>query len=203
MERLGGGGRRDDGEKPVQMCEKCVLHDDRYVLTKGDTVRSFTRDEYYSLVNRNQNEAMESVLQFDKDGDDDAPYRIPIVRRVAAGLPLDSIDEIIDWEDLPSHMAKRGTHFGLKIQGDSMMPTIADGDVVICREQPEAEDGQIVVALINGNDGVCKRLKKYPDGTIALMSDNIAYQPMYFSTSEIDCEPVRIKGIVKEMRRKF
>ena len=88
-------------------------------------------------------------------------YKIPVVRRVAAGIPLDSIEEVIDWEELPAHMALTGTYFGLLIKGNSMEPGIKDGDVVIVREQPDAEDGEIVVALVNGSDGCCKRLKKY------------------------------------------
>lgn len=130
-------------------------------------------------------------------------YRIPIVRRVAAGIPIDSIEEIIDWEELPSHMAKTGKYFGLQIQGHSMEPNICDHDIVIVREQPDAETGDIVVAIINGSDGCCKRLKKYEDGSIALMSDNPAFSPMYFNVSEIRNKPVEIRGIVKEMRRKF
>ena len=132
-----------------------------------------------------------------------ATYRIPVVRRVAAGIPLDSIEEIIDWEELPAYMSKTGTYFGLQIQGDSMEPGIRDGDVVIVREQPDAEDGQIVVALVNGNNGTCKRLKKYDDGTIALISDNASYPPIYFNNAEVDTIPVVIKGIVRELRRKF
>ena len=128
---------------------------------------------------------------------------IPVVRRVAAGVPLTSFDEVIGYEGIPENMASTGTYFALKISGDSMSPNIGDGDIVICRQQPDAEDGQIVVALVNGDDGVCKRLRKYPDGTIALVSDNTSYQPIYFSVSEIDNTPVTIKGIVKELRRKF
>ena len=128
---------------------------------------------------------------------------IPILRRVAAGIPLTSFDETIGYTYIPESMADKGTYFGLKIAGDSMFPTVFDGDVVICREQPDAEDGQVVVALINGNDGVCKRLRKYEDGTIALLSDNGSYKPLYFNSGEVDTVPIRIMGIVVELRRKF
>lgn len=133
----------------------------------------------------------------------DSMRRIPVVRRVAAGVPLDSIEEIIGWEEMPSYKVKGDTYFGLVIQGNSMEPGIANGDTVLCREQPDAEDGQIVVAIVNGNDGVCKRLKKYDDGSIALMSDNPAYPPIYFNCSEVEDKPVTIRGIVKELRRSF
>ena len=129
--------------------------------------------------------------------------RIPVVRRVAAGLPLDAADEIIEWIAIPDSMASSDTYFGLKIKGDSMEPGIQNGDIIVCKKQEDAEDGQIVVALINGNDGVCKRLKKYDNGQIALMSDNPAYPPMYFNVSEIEDTPIRIRGVVKELRRTF
>lgn len=129
--------------------------------------------------------------------------RIPVVRRVAAGIPIDSIEEVIGWEEMPSHKVHDGSYFGLIIQGHSMEPGIADGDTVIVREQPDAEDGQIVVALVNGNDGCCKRLKKYENGIIALMSDNPAYPPMYFNVSDVENTPVVIRGVVKELHRSF
>ena len=130
-------------------------------------------------------------------------FRIPIVRRVAAGVPFNSEEELLGYEEISEDMANSGTYFGLQIQGNSMEPGIMDHDIVIVREQPDAEDGQIVVALVNGNDGCCKRLKKYEDGSVALVSDNPEYKPMYFNGAEIDTVPVRIVGVVKELRRKF
>ena len=134
---------------------------------------------------------------------DDDPVRVPVLGRVAAGIPINAIEEIIDWEELPAHTVNNDTYFGLRIKGNSMEPNIGDGDVVIVKEQDTAEDGQIVIALVNGDDATCKRLKVYDNGTIALMSDNPSYPPMYFNNVEIDNVPVKIIGVVKELRRKF
>ena len=82
-----------------------------------------------------------------------------------------------------------------------MEPRIVEGDVVIVRKQDTAEDGDIVIALVNGNDAVCKRLKIYKDG-IALLSNNPVYSPMYFSRSDTQDIPVRIIGKVVEIRGK-
>ncbi len=128
--------------------------------------------------------------------------RIPVLGRVAAGLPMSAQEEILDWEEITGDMALDGDYFALQIKGDSMEPRMKDGDVVIVRQQEDADDGDVVIALIDGNDAVCKRLKKYEDG-IALVSTNPAYEPMYFSKSEIDMEPVRIIGRVKELRAKY
>ena len=129
-------------------------------------------------------------------------YRIPVLGRVAAGLPIEAQQEILDWEEISGEMALDGEYFALQIKGDSMEPRMKSGDVVIVRQQEDADDGDTVIALVNGNDAVCKRLKKYQDG-IALVSTNPAYEPMYFSGSEIDETPVRIIGKVKELRAKF
>ena len=127
---------------------------------------------------------------------------IPVLGRVAAGIPLTATEYIIDTEEIPQAMAADGEYFGLQVKGDSMEPKISDGDVVIVRKQSDADDGDLVIALVNGDDAVVKRLKKYADG-IALISTNPAYEPMYFSKADIESKPVAIIGKVKELRAKF
>lgn len=127
---------------------------------------------------------------------------IKVLGRVAAGIPIEAITDIVDEEEISEELAKTGEFFGLKISGDSMEPDIHNGDTVIVRKQDDAESDEIVIALVNGNDGVCKRLKKYTD-SIALVSLNPNYEPMYFNSEEVEEKPVRIVGKVVELRRKF
>lgn len=127
---------------------------------------------------------------------------IPVLGHVAAGIPIEMIEDIIDTEEIPEDMARHGEFFALKIKGDSMTPSINNSDVVIVRQQEDAENGDIVIATVNENDAVCKRLKKYSDG-ISLISLNPAYEPLYFNNSEIQEAPVKIIGKVVELRRKF
>lgn len=127
---------------------------------------------------------------------------IPVLGRVAAGIPLTAAEYIIDTEEISQAMAADGEYFGLQVKGDSMEPKISNGDVVIVRKQSDADDGDLVIALVNGDDAVVKRLKKYKDG-IALISSNPIYEPMFFSKSEIEEKPVEIIGKVKELRAKF
>lgn len=128
--------------------------------------------------------------------------RIPVLGRVAAGIPADAITETIDYEDIPEQLARTGEFFGLRIRGDSMSPRILNGDTVIVRRQDDAESGDIVIALVNGADGCCKKLKKFHGG-LSLISLNSAYEPMVFSEKEIEALPVRIIGRVVELRGKF
>lgn len=127
---------------------------------------------------------------------------IPVYARVAAGIPLEASEEIVDREEIPKKWTEFGDYYGLRIRGDSMQPRIEEGDVVIVRKQATADDGQTVIALVNGNDAVCKKLKVYKDG-IALVSNNPIYAPMYFSTSDTQDIPVRIIGRVVEIRGKL
>ena len=121
---------------------------------------------------------------------------------VAAGIPIDAIEEIIDTEEITEEMAKTGEFFGLKIKGDSMTPLICDGDIVIVRRQNDAENGDIVIATINGDEATCKRLRKYQGG-IELIAINPSYSPFEFNNQDIIEKPVRIIGKVVESRRKF
>lgn len=127
---------------------------------------------------------------------------INVLGRVAAGIPLEAIEDIIDTEEISEEMAKTGEFFGLQINGDSMEPRMQKGDVVIVRKQEDAESGDIVIAMINGDDATCKRLRKYRDG-IELISNNPSYEPMFFSNEEIMSKPVKIIGKVVELRGKF
>ena len=127
---------------------------------------------------------------------------VNVLGRVAAGIPIEAITDIVDQEEISEDLAKTGEFFGLRIQGNSMEPDIHNGDTVIVKKQDDAESNEIVIALINGTDGVCKRLKKYAE-SIALVSINPDYEPMYFNQDEIDNTPVRIIGKVVELRRKL
>lgn len=127
---------------------------------------------------------------------------IPVLGRVAAGVPIEAIEEVIDTEEITEEMAKTGEFFGLIIKGDSMTPTICDGDVVIVRKQEDAESGDTVIVQVNGDEATCKRLRKYTD-KIELIPNNPSYEPFEFSSAEVIGKPVKIIGKVIELRRKF
>ncbi|XBX05273.1 S24 family peptidase [Enterocloster clostridioformis] len=127
---------------------------------------------------------------------------INVLGRVAAGVPIEAIEDVIDTEEISDEMASGGYFFGLQIHGDSMEPKMSEGDVVIVRQQNDAESGEIVIAMVNGDEATCKRLRKY-DGGIMLLSNNPKYEPMIFTSEDIVNKPVRIIGKVVELRCKF
>lgn len=140
---------------------------------------------------------LDTIKPFSKRG-----VTINVLGRVAAGIPIEAVEDIIDTEEITEDMARTGSFFGLQIHGNSMEPKFSEGDVVIVRQQNDAESGDIVIATVNGTDATCKRLMKYENG-IALLSTNSDYDPMFFSNQEIEEKPVRIIGKVVELRAKF
>ncbi len=128
--------------------------------------------------------------------------RIPVYGKIAAGIPLNAIEDIEDWEEIPEDMAVNGEYMALKIKGDSMEPKIENGDTVIIRCQPDAETGDIVAVIINGDEATCKKLKKTERG-IMLVPLNSTYEPMFFTNHEVTELPVRILGKIVEIRRKL
>ncbi len=131
-----------------------------------------------------------------------ASVRIPVLGQVAAGIPINMVEEIIDYEEIPEDMASRGEYFGLVIHGDSMEPKISEGDIVIVRCQEDVESGQLAIVTVNGDSATCKRVMKYAN-CIALLSTNPKYGPMQYTPEQIETLPVRILGKVVELRAKF
>ena len=127
---------------------------------------------------------------------------IPVLGRVAAGIPIEAVEDIIDYEEIPSSMARTGEYFGLKIQGHSMEPQICDGDIVIVRKQSDVENGNIAIVLVNGEEGTCKKILKSGTG-LTLVSFNPAFDPVFFSNKQIRDLPVLIIGKAVEVRRKL
>lgn len=131
-----------------------------------------------------------------------AALRVPVLGSVPAGVPLEAIEEIIDYEEIPAELGNVGEYFALQIQGDSMEPKISAGDVVIVQKQDYADNGDLVVVLIDGNDATLKRYHKTKTG-IKLVPSNPKYDPFFFTPEEVEQLPVRILGKVIELRAKF
>lgn len=127
---------------------------------------------------------------------------IPVLGQVQAGLPVEAIEDVLDYEEITPAMARTGEFFALQIRGSSMEPRMVEGDVVIVRKQDDADTGDTVVVLVNGDEATVKRLKKRPEGII-LIPNNPAYEPLFYSNQDVQELPVRIIGKVVELRAKF
>ena len=128
--------------------------------------------------------------------------KIPVLGTVAAGIPISAVEDILDYEEVPQSWKNQGEFFALKIKGDSMEPRMESGDVVIVKQQSDANSGDTVIVLVNGDDATCKKLQKTDNG-IMLVSTNPKYPPMFYSNDEIVTKPVVILGKVVELRQKY
>lgn len=138
----------------------------------------------------------------DENVENTSALKIPVLGNVAAGIPISAVEDILDYEEVPSSWQSQGEFFALRIKGDSMQPRMESGDVVIVKQQSDANSGDTVIALVNGDDATCKRLEKTDNG-IMLVSTNPKYPPMFFSKEDIVNKPVVILGKVVEFRGKF
>ena len=139
--------------------------------------------------------------------DEDIPpksqgIKIPVLGTVPAGIPITAVEDILDYEEIPKSWENQGEFFGLKIKGDSMYPTLENGDVVIVRKQSTADNGDTVIVMVNGDDATCKRYERSDTG-IMLIPNNNAYAPAFYTNEEIETLPLTIIGKVVELRRKF
>ena len=139
-------------------------------------------------------------------GREDQPQKkgvkIPVLGKVIAGIPIDAIEEIIDYEEITKEMARTGEFFALKIKGTSMSPRIEENDVVIVRKQSTAENGDVAIVLVNGDEATCKKIQ-YNSNGLTLISFNPSFEPMFYTTEDCSTLPVKIIGKVVELRGKL
>ena len=144
----------------------------------------------------------EAYLMGWEDSQPTQGLKIPVLGTVAAGIPISAVEDILDYEEVPQSWENQGEFFALKIKGDSMEPRMESGDVVIVKQQSDANSGDTVIVLVNGDDATCKKLQKTDNG-IMLVSTNPKYPPMFYSTEDIQTKPVVILGKVVELRQKY
>lgn len=132
-----------------------------------------------------------------------AVARIPVVGRVVAGIPTEAVEDVVDWEEIPSAQAQRGDYIGLKVIGSSMEPRFLSGDTVIVRRQPDVESGEIAIVFVNGGEATMKRVLKQPDGITLVALNTAVYEPHFYSNRMIAELPVTIYGKVVELRGKL
>lgn len=127
---------------------------------------------------------------------------VPILGTVKAGYDYLAQENWIGTVDVDKSLAESGEIFALKVHGNSMFPVLMEDDTVIIKKQDDFENGDIVVAIINGNEATIKKGKKSEAG-ILLQPLNNEYEPLIFTYNEMKTIPVTIVGIVKQLKREF
>lgn len=124
--------------------------------------------------------------------------KIPLLGRIAAGLPIEAVSdhEAVDVIDLLTGN-HRGKLFGLTVKGDSMVEEgIFDGDIVLCEKRNAAQEGEIVVALVDNLEATLKRFHKQKNGTISLVPANIALKPQVYEAHRIQIQGI-FRGLIR------
>ena len=130
--------------------------------------------------------------------------RVPVLGVIQAGVPMDAIEDILDWEEVPASWGSGGReYFGLRVKGDSMYPKYLEGDTVILRKQPTCDSGDDCAVLVNGDAATLKQVFLREDGAVELRPVNPTYPPRTYSPAEIESLPVQVIGVVVELRRKI
>lgn len=145
-------------------------------------------------------EGVESNVQPFSYGETET-IRIPVYGSIPAGIPMEAIEDILDYEEAPASWALGGKEFfALKIQGNSMEPEYRNGDVIIFLKQPDCENNEDCAVAINGNDWTFKRVEKLEDGVL-IKPLNPDYETKFFTREQCESLPVEVKGVFWEMRR--
>lgn len=133
--------------------------------------------------------------------------KVPVLGYIKAGIPISAIEDIIDTEEIPEALAKKGQFFGLVVKGDSMEPDIKEGNIAIILQQPDVENGEIAAVIFNGdNEATLKRIYKDDTG-ITLVPDNPnnkdGFKLTHYTNKDIKEIPITIAGKLMEVRKKY
>ncbi len=132
------------------------------------------------------------------DAEASESVQLPLYGRIAAGTPIEALRDPGNFIDVPAAMISGGDHYALEVDGDSMIEAgILDGDTVIIRETETAENGAIVVALVDDGEVTLKRLRRRGD-SIALEPANKDYKTRIFGPDQ-----VKVQGVLKALYRHY
>ena len=134
----------------------------------------------------------------DDENNENENNDIPVLGKIAAGTPVEAIQNEVSRIPLPSTIEKNGEYFGLKVEGDSMIEAgINEGDTVIVKKTNTADNGKIVVALIDDHEAMLKRIRR-KGKTVALESANRNYETKIFGPDR-----VKVQGVLVSLYRNF
>lgn len=194
--------------KPVELHEKTGISES--LLSKYLSGNAIARQRKIALISETLNinpvwlmgyDVPMEEMKMDKLGN--PITEVPLLGAVKAGYDYMAQE---NWEgmiEVDKNIVKDGSdYFALKIKGDSMSPVLIENDIVVIKKQEDFENGDLVVALINGDEATIKKGRK-SDNSILLQPLNTAYEPLIFTYDEMKTIPVTIIGVVKQLKREF
>ena len=189
--------RRSKGLSQAELAQACAVH--QTAVSQWENGRTQPDRQALTALSRIFGVSTDYLLG---EPDKTDRFLVPVLGYVRAGIPVEAVEEILDYEEITPELAVTGEFFGLRVRGDSMQPRFCPDDVVIVRRQEDVDSGEIGVVLVNGQDAAVKKIIK-KDASIMLVSLNTNYEPLIFSAREVIELPVTILGKVVELRAKF
>ena len=176
------------------------------------TITSWCKAEFYPRIDKIQllanyfdiqkSDLVESKEKLDKLGN--PVTEIPLLGTVKAGYDYMAQE---NWEgmiEVDKNIIKDGSdYFALKIKGNRMSPVLIEDDIVIIKKQEDFENGDLVVAIINGDEATIKKGRKNDTSIVLQPFNTVDYEPLIFTYNEMKTIPVTIVGIVKQLKREF
>ncbi len=153
-----------------------------------------------NYFNIKKSDLIENKNKYDKLGN--PIVDIPLLGVVKAGYDYLAQENWIGTVEIDKKLADGNELFALRVHGDSMFPVLIEDDIVIVKKQDDFENGDIVVALINGDEATIKKGKK-SENSILLQPLNTSYEPLIYTYDEMKSIPVKIIGVVKQLKRDF
>ncbi|MBQ8784284.1 MAG: helix-turn-helix domain-containing protein [Clostridia bacterium] len=190
--------RNKKGLTQAQLAKLCDVH--QTAVSQWEKGRTDPDTNSLRILSEIFDVPVDTIMGLDSGKDNKVV--IPVLGYVRAGMPIEAVEEILDYEEISPQLAATGDFFALQIKGNSMEPRICENDVVIVRKQSDVDSGDVAVVLVNSMDATVKKVIK--KGTsLSLVPFNPNYDVMIYSAEEVSRLPVNIIGKVVELRGKF
>ena len=154
-----------------------------------------------SLIAKALNVDVNYLLTGETEEEKPRAVKIPVLGEVVAGVPIEAIENIIDWEEIPEAMSRRGDYFCLDVKGESMIPVMFPTDRLLVRKQNTIDTGEIAIVMVGAENATCKKVMIYDNGIQLYGFNTAAYEPQFYTKKQIKDLPITIIGKVVEVRR--
>ena len=190
--------RNRKGLTQAELAKMCSVH--QTAVSQWEKGRTDPDTNSLKILSEIFDVPVDTIMGLDTGNDNKVV--IPVLGYVRAGVPIEAVEEILDYEEISPQLAATGDFFALQIKGNSMEPRICENDVVIVRKQSDVDSGDVAVVLVNSMDATVKKVIK--KGTsLSLVPFNPNYDVMIYTAEEVSRLPVNIIGKVVELRGKF
>lgn len=154
-----------------------------------------------SLIAKALNVDVNYLLTGETEEEKPRAVKIPVLGEVVAGVPIEAIENIIDWEEIPEAMSRRGDYFCLDVKGESMIPVMFPTDRLLVRKQNTIDTGEIAIVMVGTENATCKKVMIYDNGIQLYGFNTAVYEPQFYTKKQIKDLPITIIGKVVEVRR--